>query len=86
MNSAEIEAEHSRIYILKRIMEYGDVKAVSWMLDNCTKDEMCEVLYTYRGLSRKSAKFRGPILDVSEEKIVYLNRRLNGMVQTAWPF
>ena len=81
-----IDPERSRIYIIRRIMEYGDQKAVAWMRKNYPKAEMRDVLLRFRGLSRKSARFWGLILDIQEEDILCLKRRSNGMPQTAWPF
>ena len=40
----KIDPEHSRIYIIRRIMEYGDQKAVSWMRNKYTEAEIRAIL------------------------------------------
>ncbi|MFC1582375.1 DUF6922 domain-containing protein [Planctomycetota bacterium] len=82
----KIDTERSAVFIMKRIMEYGDEKAVTWMNTHFTKKAMCGVLRRYRGLSKKSVYFWSLILDVPEEEIACLNRPFREMPETAWPY
>ena len=60
----KINLKDCRIYILKRILEYGDEKAVSWMWKNFTESEIKNALCNFCGYSQKSANFWAFILGV----------------------
>ena len=55
VNFAKINLDKRRIYVLKRLLEYGDEEAVAWMWRNFTESEMKNALYNFRGYSQKSA-------------------------------
>lgn len=81
-----IDLEKRRIYVLRRILDYGDETAVSWMWKNFTKSEIKNILYNYRGLSLKSANFWAVIVDAKKEDVKCLKRRLSKELMTAWPY
>jgi hypothetical protein len=58
-----------RSYILKRIMDHGDVEDVRWMLLTYSPEEIVEVLRKSRGLSRKSAYFWAAYFSIQKEEI-----------------
>ena len=82
----KIDLEKRRVYVLKRILDYGDEAAVSWMRKNFTDVEIKNILYNYRGLSLKSANFWAVIVDVKKEDVKCLKRRLSKGLMTAWPY
>lgn len=86
VNFGKIDLDNRRIYVLKRILEYGDEKAVRWMWKNFTKAEIKDILYHYRGLSFKSANFWAFIVNVKKEDVKCLQRRLSKEQMTAWPY
>ena len=86
VNFEKIDLEKRRVYVLKRILEYGDEKAVSWMWKNFTESEIKNVLYNYRDLSLKSANFWAVIVNVKKEDVKCLKRRLSKELMTAWPY
>jgi len=53
--SVDVRVHH--FYIIKRIMDYGNVEGVRWMMQNYTSEEIIEVVRKSRGISRKSAYF-----------------------------
>jgi N-acetylmuramic acid 6-phosphate (MurNAc-6-P) etherase len=81
-----IKLENRRVYILKRILEYGDEKAVGWMRGNFTKEEMKDVLIKSRGFSKKSANFWAFVLDVEREKVKCLNKSFQKTQNQFWPY
>lgn len=61
-----------RAYVIRRIMDYGDLEDVRWMLATYSAEEIIEVLKKSRGLSRKSAYFWGNHFAVPKEEIACL--------------
>ncbi len=52
-----VKIQAHRFYIIKRVMDYGNMANVQWMMRTYTADEIREVLKKSRGLSRKSAHY-----------------------------
>ena len=82
----KIDFEKRRIFILKRILEYGDKEAVAWMWKNFKKSEMKDVLCKYRGFSQKSANFWAVILGIEKENVKCLNKSFREIQKQFWPY
>jgi len=82
----KIDLEKRRVYVLRRILDYGDKKALSWMWKNFSEEDIKNILYNYRGLSLKSANFWAVIVGVKKEDVKCLKRRLSKGLMTAWPY
>jgi hypothetical protein len=61
---SQINAEEKRSYIIERILELGDLAAVTWLFSNYPKDEIEAVLKKSRKISAKSYNFWKTILDI----------------------
>jgi len=59
---------HER-YVIERVLEYGDLPEVKWMLGHFARQEIVQTLRRSRGLSPKSANFWAFILGVPSEEI-----------------
>ncbi len=70
----QIDLEKRRVYVLRRILEYGDERAVAWMWKNFEKSEIKNVLCKFRGYSKKSANFWTLLLDVPREEVLCLKK------------
>ena len=86
VESEKIDLEQSRVYVLKRILEYGDEKAVAWMWKNFEKLEIKNVLVNFRGYSQKAANYWALILDVPREEVICLKRHSSKEQRTFWPY
>lgn len=82
----KIDLRKSKIYVLKRILEYGDQDAVHWMWRNFKKDEIKDAVSRFRGYSKKSANYWAVILDIPKEKVVCLKKRLSRELKPVWPY
>lgn len=82
----EIDLKENRAYILKRILNYGDERAVNWMFDNFKKLEIKNVLSNFRGYSQKSANYWVLVLDVPRKEVSCLKKRSSGELRTFWPY
>lgn len=82
----KIVLEKRRVYVLRRILEYGDEEAVSWMWKNFKKSEIKNVLSNYRGYSQKSANFWALLLNVPSEEVLCLKKHSSRDRKRIWPY
>ena len=82
----KINFKNRQIYILKRILEYGDEKAVKWMWKNFKKEDIKNILRNFRGLSQKSANYWTFILDIPKDEVLCLKKRSLKEQRTFWPY
>ncbi|MFH0764495.1 MAG: hypothetical protein V1927_05775 [Candidatus Omnitrophota bacterium] len=81
-----IAPDKNRIYILRRILEYGNLKAVNWMFNNFKIAEIKNALSNFRGYSQKSANFWAVMLDVKKEDVKCLSRSFRETQKKFWPY
>ncbi len=82
----ELRPQGRQVYIIKRILEYGDERAVEWMFKNFKKSEIKNALCNFRGYSQKSANFWAFILDIPKEEVLCLKMRSSKALKTLWPY
>ncbi|MGB9720039.1 MAG: DUF6922 domain-containing protein [bacterium] len=85
-NLEDLDFKKYRIYILKRILEYGDEKAVAWLWKNFKKSEVRKVLINSRGFSLKSANYWAIILGLPRNKVQCLNKLSPKEQRKIWPY
>ncbi|MBU4298826.1 hypothetical protein KJ636_02190 [Patescibacteria group bacterium] len=86
INFKKLDAEKYPYYVIERILEYGDEKAVKWMMDNFRKSQIKHTLMKRRGISKKSAVYWALILNIQKEKILCLNKRYQSRFEKTWPY
>ena len=59
-------------YAIFRVLEFGDDKAVTWLRETFSTEEIRRVLSTERRLSPKSAKFWALIYGIPTNKVAAL--------------
>jgi hypothetical protein len=69
-----LDFKKSKIFILKRVLDRGDSKALSWMRKNYTNQEIKKLLLTTRDLSPKTANFWALFLGIDKRKVVCLQK------------
>jgi len=74
VNKDDVDVRRHRPYVIRRIMDYGDVEDVKWMLKIYSTDEIIEVVKKSHGLSRKSAYFWSTYFNIPKEEIECLKR------------
>ncbi len=82
----KIDFDNRRVYVLKRILEYGDEEAVRWMWKNFAESEIKNALCNFRGYSQKSANFWAFILGIEKEDVKCLNRSFRETQKQFWPY
>lgn len=73
-------------YVLERILEYGDEKAIAWMKKNFTQDEIADVLFHFRGLSPKSANYWAVVFGIDKKKVLCLQKPYLERRRMHWPY
>lgn len=66
--------KESKTFILKRVLDRGDTKALNWLKRNFTKEEIRQLLLISRDLSRKTANFWADILKIDHKKVPCLQK------------
>jgi len=51
VNRAEVSPGRHKAYVIRRIIEFGDLDDVRWMLDTYPRDEIIRVLKKSKGIS-----------------------------------
>ena len=81
-----LDCQNHPRYIIERILEHGDIKAVRWMLKTYSREQVVTALKMSRELTPKSANFWALMLDVKEEYIKCLNKSFRAIRKQFWPY
>jgi len=73
-------------FILERILEEGDERAVKWAKRVFSKDDFIKVLTSSRNISSRSANFWALVLGVKPEKILCLKQPLLKKQKKSGPY
>jgi len=66
--------EKSKTFILKRVLDRGDTKAVHWLRENFTNSEIKNLLLFTRDISQKTANFWADYLRLDRKKVPCLQK------------
>lgn len=80
----EIAMEQHKFYIIKRILEFGDEKAIRWMIKNFALQEIKDALCNFRDYSLKTANFWALVLGLEKDKVRCLNKSFQGIQRRSW--
>lgn len=82
----KLDIEKYRFYVIRRILNYGDEKAILWMNRLFKKSEQIKALCTTRDISLRSANFWTLILEVPKRKVKCLQKRYLEIRRQFWPY
>jgi len=71
-----VDLKLHRSYIIRRIMDDGNIEDVKWMLHSYSSGDIIEVVKKSRGLSRRSAWFWVHYFQISPEAVECLKTSL----------
>ena len=71
-------------FIIERILEYGDEKAVKWAKNNFKLNDIKKVLSKSKNLSKKSANFWQLIFKIKKDKILCLRKSFPEKQKLIW--
>lgn len=81
----KLDLDKSRLFILKRILEYGDERAVLWMGNNFHRYEIAKFL-SFARIDPRSANFWTLILGIKKENVLCLKKRYLAMRRKTWSY
>jgi len=81
----ELNMKRSTRFILKRILEYGDEKAVTWMKKNFTEKDVEDILINLR-ISPRSANYWATIFSIDKRKVLCLQKPYLERRKRLWPY
>ncbi len=76
----------SEDYIIARILEYGDIPAIRWLLKNADIEKIKEVVLSSRSLSKKTANFWGLFFNLERTRIQCLKKSYQKMQKRHWRY
>ncbi len=82
----KLKAKTHPEFVLERLLEYGDEKAVNWMKKNYTENEIANVLFHFRGVSPKSANYWALIFNINKKKILCLQKHYLKIRKRHWAY
>jgi|YelNatPaOPRAMG01_1025707.scaffolds.fasta_scaffold158766_2 hypothetical protein len=74
VNKDEVDPELHKSFIIRRIVNHGDMDDVRWMLNIYSKDEIIHVIKKSKGISRKSAFFWATYFNIPTEDVICLKK------------
>mgnify|MGYP006943673440 CR=1 FL=1 len=81
---SKLDFKKDSFFIINRILEYGDDKALRWLFKNASKKQIKEVVLNSRELTAKSANFWGLMFNLDRNKILCLKKPYQKMQKTHW--
>lgn len=73
-------------FIIERILEDGDKKAIKWMENNFESSRIKSALYNSKNLSKKSANFWQIIFNIKKDKILCLKKSFQQKQREIWKY
>ncbi len=73
-------------FVIQRILEIGDLKAVRWIVRNFSKNEIARTVIERRGFSSKTANFWSSFLKIPYEKVICLQKPYQQQHAVHWPY
>jgi hypothetical protein len=73
-------------FIIARILEYGDKKAIIWLRKNFTDNEIKKVVCRSRSISVKSAIFWQTLLGLKKNTVLCLKKSFQEKRSPIWRF
>lgn len=86
VNFKEINIEQNAQYIIHRLLDRGNDRAIKWMCKTYDKNLIKEVVEKRRGFSPKTANFWADLLKLNKIEVVCLQKPYLKMRQELWPY
>lgn len=82
----KLDIENHHFYVITRILNYGDKKAIQWMNRHFDKSEQIQTLCVRRDMSLQSANFWALVLGVPQERVKCLQKPYLKMRRQHWHY
>lgn len=83
---AKLDPKKHSVYTIERLLEFGDEKAVRWILQTFSKKQIRETVCQSRAISSVTANFWSLILGIPKENIRCLEPQFLKIRNGLWPY
>lgn len=73
-------------FVIERILEYGDEKALNWLLKYFKKSQLKQALLKRKNISPRSANYWALIFGIPKNKILCLKKQSQKQLQKTWNY
>lgn len=70
----EIDIKAHKGYIIRRILDHGDIEDIKWILRIYSREEIVKIIKKSKGVSRKTAYFWSYYFNIPKEEIECLKK------------
>lgn len=70
----KLRAKEYPEYVIERVIEYGDDRAISWLLSVFTREEITAVVKSSRRISPNTATLWSLVLGIPKEEVACLSK------------
>ena len=86
VNFASLDLKRDQLYIITRLLEYGDIEAIRWLLKTVKPGKIKEIILQSRELSLKTVNFWHLFFNLDKSKIQCLKKSYQKMQSSHWPY
>ncbi|MFQ5456495.1 MAG: hypothetical protein ACE5EA_09900 [Nitrospirota bacterium] len=84
IDAINLSVNRYTVFIIERLLEYGNESGIRWIFHQYSKDEICNILKNSRRLSTRTAHFWAEILDIHKEEVLCLSKSFQKMCRVIW--
>lgn len=82
----ESDVKKHAFYIIERVLEFGDLEQINWIMRRFSTNDIIKVLKTSRRLSLKSANFWANYYNVPKSEVKCLTESFQKAQKNIWPY
>lgn len=83
---AKLDPKQHPVYVIERVLEFGDEKAVRWVLKTFSEKHLRETVCQSRAISSVTANFWSVIFNIPKEQIRCLQPQFLKIRNELWPY
>lgn len=84
IDPTQLRVSRHKVYVIERLLEYGDLSAVRWMEQQFSREEIIQVVRQSRTLSQRSANFWAKMLEIPAEDVRCLSAPFRQQYRAIW--
>lgn len=69
-----VDSVRHQFYLIERVLEYGDDRAIHWLRENYTRSQIARVVRSSCAISRNTANLWSLVLKIPRERIQRFSR------------
>lgn len=86
VNFDSLDSKRDQLYIITRLLEYGDIEAIRWLIKTVKPGKIKEIILQSRQLSPKTVNFWKLFFNLDKSKIQCLKKSYQKMQSSHWPY